>query len=113
MVVQKFHNARTSLIAMKPENEGKVAMIPITSSLYVPGRLQRTDTVLVDVGGQFLVEKSIPEANDYYDRRIKEVQANIAELQGVLTNKARLRDGAEFALEQKKQMMMRSGMAGH
>lgn len=39
----------------------KKILIPLTSSLYVPGRLKDTDNVIVDVGTGYFVEKvSLP-----------------------------------------------------
>lgn len=70
-----------ALDAIKPENKGEVTLtavtassgvadplslarrtdkkilIPLTSSLYVPGRIKDTQNVLVDVGTGYFVEK--------------------------------------------------------
>ncbi len=40
-----------------PKNTGTPILVPLTPSLYVPGNLAATDTVLVDVGTGFYVEK--------------------------------------------------------
>jgi hypothetical protein len=40
-----------------PKNTGTPILVPLTPSLYVPGKLAATDTVLVDVGTGFYVEK--------------------------------------------------------
>ncbi len=39
------------------EAAGKQILVPLTTSLYVPGTLASTDTVIVDVGTGFYVEK--------------------------------------------------------
>ena len=36
---------------------GTPILVPLTPSLYVPGKLASTDTVLVDIGTGFYVEK--------------------------------------------------------
>ena len=79
-VVEKFARGRESLSAMKPENEGRKCLVPITDSvcllvpsthhtaqrgskhhtnkqLFVEATLEHTDTVLVDVGAQHYVTK--------------------------------------------------------
>ena len=38
-------------------NPGKDILVPLTTSLYVPGKLASTELVLVDVGTGFYVEK--------------------------------------------------------
>lgn len=40
-----------------PKKTGTPILVPLTPSLYVPGKLAATDTVLVDVGTGFYVEK--------------------------------------------------------
>ena len=45
-------------------------LVPITSSLYVPGETAPLDTVLIDVGTGYYIEKSGPEAQAFLDRKI-------------------------------------------
>jgi prefoldin alpha subunit len=44
----------------------KKVLIPLTSSLYVPGRIKDTENVLVDIGTGYFVEKvrSSPQSPD-------------------------------------------------
>ena len=43
---------------MKTERaEDKTILVPLTSSLYVPGKLSNVETVIVDVGTGYFVEK--------------------------------------------------------
>lgn len=37
-------------------------LVPLTPSLYIPGKLASTETVLVDVGTGFYLEKVSPSA---------------------------------------------------
>lgn len=48
---------------------GTELMVPLTGSIYVPGAIQDTSLVLVDVGTGFYVEKKPSEAADYFARR--------------------------------------------
>lgn len=58
-------NTRKGGEAREKEIKAKVAMqtgsksvlVPLTNSLYVSGELTSTDTVLVDVGTGFMIEK--------------------------------------------------------
>jgi prefoldin alpha subunit len=42
-------------------------MIPVTSSLYVPGRLSNNSTVIVDIGSSFFARKTINEAREFFN----------------------------------------------
>jgi prefoldin alpha subunit len=47
----KFKDCLLSLQkGVKAENEGRTILVPLTSSLYVPGRLEGVEKVIVDVG---------------------------------------------------------------
>jgi len=100
-VVEKFSRGRQSLAAMTPENEGKKCLVPITASLFVPATMVHTDVVIVDVGAQHYITKTIDEARDYNTRRIKAVQENIAQIEQMIQKKRSLRDGATFIIQQK------------
>lgn len=44
-------------------------LVPITSNLYVPGETATIETVLVDVGTGYYIEKSVPEAQAFLERK--------------------------------------------
>lgn len=55
----KFNECgETVKITSKPENEGKDMLVPLTSSLYVPGKVVDCDKFMVDVGTGYYVEKA-------------------------------------------------------
>jgi prefoldin alpha subunit len=62
--------------------------VPLTSSLYVPGKLTDSENVLVDVGTGFFVEKSTKDAGDFYNRKVKDLGDSLKDLEGVINNKA-------------------------
>jgi len=49
---------------------GTRMLVPLTSSLYVPGETAELENVLVDVGTGYFIEKSLPEAQSFLDRKI-------------------------------------------
>ena len=46
-------------------------MVPLTSSLYVPGVMEDSQNVLVEVGAGYFIEKSTDDATTYCDRKRK------------------------------------------
>ena len=46
-------------------------MVPLTSSLYVPGVMEDNSNVLVEVGAGYFVEKSTGDATGYCERKVK------------------------------------------
>ena len=64
-------------------------LIPLTTSLYVPGTLAGPDskssstsaTVLVDVGTGFFVEKAPPDAIKFYTGKVDDLAKNLADIE--------------------------------
>ncbi len=80
---------------------GKTILVPLTSSLYVPGKLADTEHVLVDVGTGFYVEKTTEDARKFYDGKIEELGSNIKELETIVNGKANNLRMVEEVLRQK------------
>ena len=51
-------------------------MVPLTSSLYVPGVMEDNNNVMVEVGAGYFIEKTTQGATEYCDRKIKGLTDN-------------------------------------
>ena len=56
---------------MQQRAAGREIMVPMTSSLYVPGVMEDNSNVLVEVGAGYFIEKNTQDANGYCERKIK------------------------------------------
>mmetsp|Transcript_33027 Transcript_33027/g.72434 ORF Transcript_33027/g.72434 Transcript_33027/m.72434 type:complete len:166 (-) Transcript_33027:260-757(-) len=68
--------AKTALTALNASTEGKEIMVPLTASLYCPGKIKNQDRVMVELGTGFYVERSSKDATGFLERRKKIVDAN-------------------------------------
>ena len=69
-------------------------MLPLTASLYVPGHISDPNTVIVDIGTGYYVEKvrattkqSIAEARRFYADKLEYLDKNLAQLQATVERK--------------------------
>ncbi|KAJ5777315.1 hypothetical protein N7520_000561 [Penicillium odoratum] len=76
-------------------------LVPLTSSLYVKGRLADREKVLVDVGTGFYVEKTPKKAIAFYDDKVKGLDANLVELEKIVQGKNSQLRVVEEVLRQK------------
>nr|VWO99853.1 Uncharacterized protein [Ganoderma boninense] len=53
----KFKACVENVGQVKPENKEKTILVPLTNSLYVPGKLRDLEHVIVDVGTGYYVKK--------------------------------------------------------
>lgn len=56
-------------------------LVPLTTSLYVPGETAPLDTVLVDVGTGYYIEKSLKQASAFLDRKMALIEQQAANVQ--------------------------------
>ena len=61
---------------LKEKGKGKEIMVPLTSSLYVPGIMEDNENVLVEVGAGYFIEKSTEKAKEYCEKKVKMLNEN-------------------------------------
>jgi len=59
----------------------------MTSSMYVPGELADIEKVLVDVGTGYYIEKTVPEAREFYKRKEAYLNEGLSNLAKTITQK--------------------------
>lgn len=79
----------------------KELLVPLTTSLYVPGTLADSENVLVDVGTGFYIEKSVQDATTFYQGKVTDLGKNIKDLEGIVEGKANSLRVVEEVLRQK------------
>ncbi|KAI9829805.1 MAG: subunit of tubulin prefoldin [Phylliscum demangeonii] len=79
----------------------KEVLIPLTTSLYVPAQLASPETVIVDVGTGYYVEKTTPDAIAFYGTKIGELAVNLKSLEGMVQDKSNTLRVVEDILRQK------------
>ena len=53
---RKFQESKEVLVYLKEYGKDKEVMVPLTSSLYVPGIMEDTENILVEVGASYFIE---------------------------------------------------------
>merc|ERR1712021_14081 len=75
-VRKKFITSREAVADMNG-NEGAALMVPLTGSLYVRGKLNQGDSLIVDIGTNYYAEKTAQEAIAFFDRKLKYIEENM------------------------------------
>ena len=107
----KLNTSKASLERLKATPEGTPMLVPITSSFYVPGETTDLDTVLVDVGTGYFVEKSLPEALAFLDRKMALIESQAQNVQYAAQHKQQNLSQTVDVMNQKV-MAMRGGGSG-
>ncbi|XP_034934436.1 prefoldin subunit 5 [Chelonus insularis] len=88
----KFQESGHCLDKITPKAQGKEILVPLTESMYVPGRLADTENVLVDIGTGYYVERNVADAKDYFTRRVAYVTEQMEKIQMAGLEKSKIRD---------------------
>jgi len=62
-------------------------LVPLTNSLYVPGKIDNVESLLVDVGTGYFIEKSNTQAQEFLARKVQMVSSKIGELERAAASK--------------------------
>jgi prefoldin alpha subunit len=69
----KFHDSKLVLNYVKERSAGKEMMVPLTSSLYVPGRMDDNEKIMLEVGAGYFLEENVDKARAYCERKSKQL----------------------------------------
>eukprot|EP00750_Incisomonas_marina_P017855 INCI2533.1.p2 GENE.INCI2533.1~~INCI2533.1.p2 ORF type:complete len:150 (-),score=40.85 INCI2533.1:1461-1910(-) len=105
----RLSESESSLQAVSPENNGGEILVPLSQSLYVPGKLSNTDTVLVDVGTGYFFEKSVQQAKDFFAGKAKVIQENADALEKIIRQKKKQSQTVLQVLQQRIQEATEGG----
>ncbi|KAL0572216.1 subunit of tubulin prefoldin [Marasmius crinis-equi] len=83
----KFTACIENVNEMKPENKEKSILVPLTNSLYVPGKLSDAEHVLVDIGTGYFVKKTRAEAITHYKGKVDYIRTNLETLEDTINKK--------------------------
>ena len=67
--------------------QDKEILVPMTSSLYVPGKCADVKKVTVEIGANFYVETTIEKAEKFCDRKLEYIKKNMDNIDELIKNK--------------------------
>jgi prefoldin alpha subunit len=67
--------------------QAKEILVPMTSSLYVPGKCSDVKKVTVEIGANFYVETTIEKAEKFCDRKLEFIKKNMDNIDELIKNK--------------------------
>ncbi len=104
----KFTTSKVSVKNLAKSGAGREVMVPLTSSLYVPGKVKTTEKVLVELGASYFAEKTPEEAMDYCQRNIDKLKESSLKLQGIIEVKRIQMQQIEVVFQKKVQEMQKA-----
>ena len=84
----KFQESKAVVASLASDVEDKEIMIPLTSSLYVPGKIADKEKVIVEVGAGYFIEMNLQKGGEYWDRKLDLMNGNAKKIAEVIEVKA-------------------------
>lgn len=72
--VFEFHQAKESINQLKDVKKGTELLVPAAQGIFIKSALQDTDELIVNIGANTAVGKTIPQVIELLDSQIKEIE---------------------------------------
>ncbi|CAA7264585.1 unnamed protein product [Cyclocybe aegerita] len=105
----KFKSCIENVNEVKPQNKDKTILVPLTNSLYVPGKLSDPEHVIVDVGTGYYVKKTREQAIKHYSNKVEYIRSNVETLEDTIQKKRENMNYLIGILQQKIQAQTQGG----
>ncbi|CRK92358.1 CLUMA_CG005933, isoform A [Clunio marinus] len=92
MAKSKYGASKEALEQIKDNWDDKTCLIPLTGSMYVPGKIKDIDNVIVDIGTGYYIEEDRASAKDYFKRKVDFVSEQMDKIEILGYEKSQIRD---------------------
>ena len=65
----------------------KEILVPMTSSLYIPGKCSDVKKLTIEIGANFFVETTVEKAEKFCDRKIENLKVNMDSIDKIIQEK--------------------------
>ena len=107
----KYQASAGALDSLEEGVEGKEALLPLTGSLYAPGKLLAQERILVDLGTGYYAEKSISDARAFMLRKVSYLEENIKMAMEVAETKQTQMEAVMLTMQVKQQQAQQAQQA--
>lgn len=108
MAKGKYGASKEALEQFKENWNEKSCLIPLTGSMYVPGKIKDINNVIVDIGTGYYVEEDRDSAKDYFKRKVEFVSEQMEKIEILGYEKSQIRDAIVDVMSIKIQQMKAS-----
>lgn len=100
MAQSKYKDCILSVESIDRNTEEESIMIPLTSSLYVPGKI-RKDNFKIDIGTGYFVEKDVDQSKTFFNKRITKLNSDSDKLKELITEKVQIMQSIDSIVREK------------
>eukprot|EP01061_Rhynchopus_euleeides_P008730 TRINITY_DN17882_c0_g1_i1.p2 TRINITY_DN17882_c0_g1~~TRINITY_DN17882_c0_g1_i1.p2 ORF type:complete len:143 (+),score=81.82 TRINITY_DN17882_c0_g1_i1:42-470(+) len=98
---ERYHGSRVVLDDLEKCKEDEKLMVPLTKSLYVPGKLKNPNSAIVEVGAGYYIKMSTTKGKDFMDRKMQNLTNTMNELEKAVNTKRQQLEIMQVTMRQK------------
>lgn len=83
----EYGNSGRALQQLSEQKEDQPMLLPLTSAVYVSGKLASHDSILLDIGTGYYAERSPEEGVDYCKRKVNMLKENLDKIGQMVKDK--------------------------
>ncbi|AET41441.1 Gim5p Ecym_8153 [Eremothecium cymbalariae DBVPG len=88
MARNKFKECITNIqVVSQPSNKTASLLVPLSGSLYVPGKVIDNDNFMVDIGTGYYVDKTAKEAIQFYQNKVDKLNKESKQIEDIIKEK--------------------------
>lgn len=97
----RFALAGQAVERLQEQRQGQQVLLPLTEALYVSGQIEAIDSVILEIGTGYYVEKKIDGAVDYCKRKVTLIKDKSEEIANIMKERQFMLENVTQVLEQK------------
>lgn len=100
MAQKKYKDCILSVESIDMNKEDENIMVPLTSSLYVPGKIKK-DNFKIDIGTGYFIEKDVDQSKEFFNKRITKLNGDSEKLKELITEKVQIMQKIDVIVREK------------
>lgn len=101
----RFGHSKEALEMLKPENEGREIMVPLSISVYIDGKIAQPTRAMVDVGTGYFIEQSTEGAKKVCNEKVKMLEGTLEKIVKVTSEKKKMLEEISMTMQRKVMQM--------
>ncbi|CAD8080474.1 unnamed protein product [Paramecium primaurelia] len=97
----KYEESKVILKRLDQTPKDNDLLVPITASLYVPGRLINPQSIMIDYGTGYFVERNTEQGSHFCDRKLQLLKESQDKLSNIINQKKQFMDKLNIELQKR------------
>ena len=105
VVMNKFKDNK-NYIKDLIESKDKDMLIPLTQSVYIPGKCSDIKHLLIELGANYLVETDVKKAEEFCERKVQLLNENMDKVDKLIQDKSKIMNEINHCIIEKNKEVL-------